>query len=196
MAQVILVWGSVGVGGGLIVDGRPLTGVDGYTGEIGHMPVDPDGDPCSCGSNGCWETKVGSRAILRRAGHTSDVSAAAFDVLVREAETGVPEVLDSLTETGRWLGIGLAGLINVFNPRLILLGGRLAQIHQYVGQALEAELDRRVIAHSRREITITTAALGTDAQLLGAAELAFEPLLTDPTAWLRPGRANAALAIA
>ncbi len=192
----IVVWGSVGVGGGLIVGGRPLTGIEGYSGEIGHLPVDPDGDPCSCGSTGCWETKVGTRAIQRRAGRPVDDSLGAFDALVRDAEAGIPEVIDALAETGRWLGIGLAGLINVFNPGLIVLGGRLAEIEPHVRPALEAELDRRAIAPSRRAVSIVPADLGWTAQLLGAAELAFDPLLADPAAWLRSRTPDAALATA
>jgi predicted NBD/HSP70 family sugar kinase len=194
--DTIMVWGAVGVGGGLIVAGRPLTGSDGYSGEIGHMPVDPDGDPCTCGSHGCWETKVGTRAIMRRAGYSPDVSAAAFDGLIRDAEAGVPAVLDALTETGRWLGIGLVGLINVFNPSLVLLGGRFARLDPFVRPALEAELDRRALAPSRHEVAVIPTRLGSDAQLRGAAELAFDPLLTDPSAWLRPRIAGAAFATA
>ncbi len=59
--DVVLVWGSVGVGGGLIVGGEPLIGAAGYSGEVGHLPVNPDGLPCRCGSSGCWETEVGGR---------------------------------------------------------------------------------------------------------------------------------------
>ncbi len=194
--NVIVVWGSVGLGGGVIAGGRPLTGIDGYSGEIGHIPVDPDGDPCTCGSTGCLETKVGTRAIQRRAGRPVDDSPGAFDALVREAEAGVPEVIEALTATGRWLGIGLAGLINVFNPGLILLGGRLAQVEPHVRPAMAAELDRRAIAPSLQDVTIKPATLGWNAQLVGGAELAFEPFLSDPAAWLRSRDPSTALATA
>ena len=66
--DVLYLSGEVGVGGGLIVDGQPLIGAAGYAGEVGHMPVNPDGATCRCGSVGCWETEVGERALLRRAG--------------------------------------------------------------------------------------------------------------------------------
>ena len=67
--DVLFLSGEDGVGGGVIVDGQPLTGAAGYGGEVGHMPVNPDGSPCRCGSVGCWETEVGEAALLRRAGH-------------------------------------------------------------------------------------------------------------------------------
>ena len=114
--DVLLVWGSVGVGGGLIVDGAPLTGSAGYSGEVGHIPVNPDGLPCRCGSTGCWETEVGSSALLRRAGRPPEGGHEAVDAVLAAAGAGDPIALAAFAETGRWLGIGLAGAINVLNP--------------------------------------------------------------------------------
>lgn len=194
--DVIVIWGSVGVGGGLIVDGAPLTGVAGYSGEVGHIPVNPDGLPCRCGSIGCWETEVGGAALLRRAGYPPEGGAEARMALMGDAQTGSPLALAALAETGRWLGIGMAGLINVLNPKLVLLGGQLGPFYPFLRSTLEAELDRRVLRASRQIVRVVPASLGLDAPLLGAAELAFEPLLTDPAAWLRPRNAMAGSATA
>lgn len=194
--DVLLVWGSIGVGGGLIVDGRPLIGAAGYGGEVGHIPVNPDGLPCRCGSIGCWETEVGTMALLRRAGRSPEAGRDAFDALLAEAEAGDPTALDAFADTARWLGIGLAGIINVINPSLVLLGGRLTASYPFVRSTLEAELDRRVLRASRRLVRVVPTSLGDDAPLLGAAELAFGPLLADPAAWLRPRRTMPALASA
>jgi predicted NBD/HSP70 family sugar kinase len=194
--DVVLVWGSIGVGGGLIVGGEPLIGAAGYSGEVGHLPVNPDGLPCRCGSSGCWETEVGVGALLRRAGFPSEGGQEAFDAVLESAESGSSFALEAFAETGRWLGIGLAGIINILNPRLVLLGGRLARGYPFSRSALEAELDRRVLRAARQMVRVMPASLGLDAPLLGAAELAFEPLLNDPAAWLRPRNALAALATA
>jgi predicted NBD/HSP70 family sugar kinase len=194
--DVVVVWGSVGVGGGLIVDGAPLTGSAGYSGEVGHIPVNADGLPCHCGSIGCWETEVGSSALLRRAGRPPEGGHEAVDAVLADAGADDPVALAAFAETGRWLGIGLAGIINVLNPDLVVLGGRLAPSYPFVRSSLEAELDRRVLRAARRLVRVIPASLGDDAPLLGAAELAFEPLLTDPAAWLRPRHALAALASA
>ena len=86
----------------------------------------------------------------------------------------------ALEEVGRWLGVGLAGLINVFDPELVVLGGRLPRIYPYVIAALRNELDRRALPVFRQLVSIVPASLGGNAALLGAAELAFEPLLADP----------------
>ena len=186
--DVVLIWGSIGVGGGLIIDGAPLVGDAGYGGEVGHIPVNPDGLPCRCGSIGCWETEVGGSALLRRAGYPPEAGTEAMYTVLGDAEAGSPVALAAFAETGRWLGIGLAGVINVLNPRLVLLGNFLAASYPFIRSALQAELDRRVLPASRRIVRVAPTALGQDAPLLGAAELAFEPLLSDPAAWLRPRR--------
>jgi predicted NBD/HSP70 family sugar kinase len=184
--DVLFVWGEVGVGGGLIVDGRALTGSAGYGGEIGHLPVNPEGAACRCGSIGCWETEVGEGALLRRAGRPAAGGRASLDALLQDAEAGVPQALAALEETGRWLGIGLGGLVNIFNPRLVVLAGLFGRIYPFVAETIERELDRRALPGSRDLVRVVPARLGVDGPLLGAAELAFEPLLADPAAWLRP----------
>ena len=184
--HAIFISGEYGVGGGLIVDGQPLTGVAGYGGEIGHMPVNPNGAACRCGSVGCWETEVGEAALLRLAGRPPGGGRAEVEELLRDAEAGSPAALSALDHVGRWLGVGVAGLVNILNPRLIVLGGLFGRIHPFVTPTLEHELDRRALAAPRRLVRIVPASLGEDAPLLGAAELAFEPLLADPAGWLVP----------
>ena len=183
---VIFISGEVGVGGGIVVDGAPLTGVAGYAGEVGHLPVNPAGRPCHCGSVGCWETEIGSFALLRRAGHPEDGGAAAVDLVLAEAAAGDRRALDAMTEVGRWVGFGLAGLVNVLDPRLIVLGGLLGRIHPYLAATVDAELDRLALRAPRRLVRVVPATLGIDAPLLGAAELAFERLLADPASWVGP----------
>jgi predicted NBD/HSP70 family sugar kinase len=193
--DVVFISGEVGVGGGLIVDGRPLTGVAGYGGEVGHMAVNPDGRACRCGSVGCWETEIGEGALLRRAGHPPGGGAEVAAVL-REAGEGSAAALSALDDVARWLGFGLAGLVNILNPQLVVLGGLFGRIHPFVARTLEAELDRRVLPAPRRLVRVVPAGLGVDAPLLGAAELAFEPMLADPAGWMRPRYAVTELASA
>ena len=118
------------------------------------------------------------------------------EAVIREAAAGSGAALGALNHVGRWLGVGLAALVNILNPRLIVLGGRFARIHPYVIDAIEDELARRALPASRALIRIVPATMGFDASLLGAAELAFEPLLNDPASWLdrtihAPGRGTA-----
>ena len=133
---------------------------------------------------------------MRLAGHPAGGGWAEVDAVVEEARAGSAVALAAFDTVGRWLGVGLAGLVNVFNPRLVVLGGLFGRIHPYVGGALERELDRRSLPGSRALVRVVPARLGVDAPLLGAAELAFEPLLADPAARLRPRGVRAELASA
>jgi len=184
--HMLYISGEVGVGGGIIVAGQPLTGVAGYGGEVGHVPVNPNGAACHCGSVGCWETEVGERALLRRAGHAVDGGRREVDAVLAEAESGDPTALAALEAVGGWLGIGLAGLVNIFNPELVVLGGLFGRIHPFVIATVEHSLDRLALAAPRRLVRVVPATLGVDAPLLGAAELAFEVLLADPALWIGP----------
>lgn len=192
--HVLFISGEVGVGGGLIVDGRPFTGLAGYAGEVGHIPVNPAGSVCRCGSVGCWETEVGESALLTRAGRLPDGGRAEVDAVLRDAAAGSPAAMNALNNVGRWLGVGLAGLVNVLNPELIVLGGQFGRIHPHVIATLRAELDRMTLEASREFVRVVPATLGVDAPLLGAAELAFEPLLADPAAWA-PSRGSGAASV-
>ncbi len=178
--DVVYLSGEVGVGGGLIVAGQALTGAAGFGGEVGHVAFDPAGLPCRCGSVGCWETLVGEEALLRLAGHPADGGRAGVDAVLAEAAAGSPTARAALDEVGRWLGVGLAGLVNILNPQLVVLGSLFGRIHPFVRAALEAELDRRTLPGPRALVRVVPARLGADAPVLGAAELALEPLLADP----------------
>jgi predicted NBD/HSP70 family sugar kinase len=180
MDHVLFISGEVGVGGGLIVGGEPLTGIAGYSGEIGHLPLNPAGVACRCGSVGCWETEVGERALLTQAGHNPGGGRAEVDAVLREAAQGSPAALSALDNVGRWLGVGLAALVNIFNPQLIVLGGLCGRIFPFVDAPLRAELDRLALRASRELVEVVPSSLGADAPLLGAAELAFDPFLADP----------------
>jgi predicted NBD/HSP70 family sugar kinase len=189
--HVLFLSGEVGVGGGVIVDGSPLAGAAGYGGEVGHVPVNPNGSRCRCGSIGCWETEVGEGALLRLAGHPPDAGREEVDTVLDEAAAGSRGALGALDTVGRWLGFGLAGLVNVFNPQVVVLGGLFGRIHPFVEGTLRTELDRLALPQSREVVRVVPASLGVDAPLLGAAELAFEPLLADPAMWIRPAAATA-----
>jgi predicted NBD/HSP70 family sugar kinase len=171
---------DVGVGGGVITSGRPLVGASGYAGEVGHVLVNPEGEICGCGSRGCWETEVGQRALLRRAGRDPDAGPDAVAEVLREAEAGAGGAIDALIDVGRWLGLGLAGLIYVFDPKLVVLGGLFAQMAPFTLPIVRHQLEDRKLAITREPVEVVISSLGLDAPVLGAAERAFEPLIADP----------------
>lgn len=188
--SLLYVMGEVGVGGNLMIDGQPVVGAAGYAGEIGHLPVNPSGAPCGCGSVGCWETEIGERAMLVHAGRPATGGREAVAQLLAAAAAGEREALAGLAHVGGWLGIGLAGLINVLNPSLVVLGGLFEQIHPFVAPQLAEVLERRALPASRELARIVPGTMGVDGPLLGAAEHAFEPMLADPAARLSMLRAR------
>ena len=182
--DLIYVSGEVGVGGGAIVGGRPLDGMAGYGGEIGHLPVNPGGSPCRCGSIGCWETEVGEGALLALAGLSPDAGRSGIDLVLREAQAGNQVAVAALEHVGRWLAVGLAALVNILNPQLIVLGSMHGRIYPAIRHTVEAGLSARALPAPRALVRIVPATLGADAPLIGAAELALEPILVDPAGFM------------
>lgn len=180
MHDVVYISGEVGVGAGVIADGRPLGGAAGFAGEVGHIPVNLGGLACRCGSSGCWETEVGEEALLRRVGRAPGGGRAAVDEVLASAAAGDADVLTAMDAHGRWLGFGLAGIINTFDPDVVVLGGLFARLFPYVTAAMSSELDRRVFDIVRQQVGVLPSGLGLDGPLLGAAEWAWERVLADP----------------
>ena len=189
-ANVVYVAGEVGVGGHVTVGGQPLEGAAGYAGEIGHMVVNPAGAACACGSFGCWETEIGELAMLVRAGRSPSGGRAAVDELIGAAIAGEPAARASIAQVGTWLGVGVASLVNIFDPTLVVLGGVLGRIHPLVRPELDAALRRHALSAARELVGVVPGALGVDAPIIGAAELAFEPMLADPARRLASARAR------
>jgi predicted NBD/HSP70 family sugar kinase len=180
--NLVYLHGDVGVGGGIIVGGELLDGDGGYGCELGHMLVNPyNGRPCGCGSRGCLEAEVGERALLDAANRPADlIGRDAVRAVVDAADRGDPLAREALHRIGDWLGIGVANLINLFNPGLVIFGGMLREV--YLGSAAQVRIRMaaNVLAVSRERVRLSTSALGDDATLIGAAELAFSDLLANP----------------
>ena len=177
---------DVGVDAGIIIGGRRLTGHGGYGGEVGHMVVHPGGRPCGCGSRGCWETEIGEYALLPEAGQTPvdgratvDGRAAALAV-VDAARRGDASAQAAVRQVGDWLGLGVANLVNIFNPAMVIFGGTLREVYLAAAARVRSRLNSLALPAAREQVRLRTPALGEDAALIGAAELAFEQLLADP----------------
>jgi predicted NBD/HSP70 family sugar kinase len=180
MDHVVYINGSVGVGGAVITEGGQMHGVGGYAGEIGHMTLNPEGPPCHCGSTGCIETYIGEHALLRAAGVTDRHGPAAVAAVFAAAEQGDRVATAAVRDVAIWLGRCLANLVNVFNPQAIIVGGSLAEVVRIDRGAVEAELDRRAMAAARAGVKLLRPGLEQDSAIIGAAELAFQTLLTAP----------------
>jgi len=170
--HVIGVTLGTGVGGGLIIEGKPYRGYDGNAGEIGHVCVEPDGVQCGCGSRGCVEQYSSGTAIVREAidaGLAVKNAKEVYDLAV----SGDEKARRVFESAGRYLGIALSGLVNVLNPEAIVLGGGVAASWDFLIEPVRREIASRCYEATARRIKICRAMLGEDAGILGAARTAF-----------------------
>ncbi|MEU9117109.1 ROK family protein [Streptomyces sp. NPDC048483] len=196
-ADFIHVSAEVGIGAAIVVDGQLLRGARGFAGELGHVPVYPDGRPCDCGGRGCLEQYAGERAVLRAGGLTPEQAAAVQPgpgarsaLLARRAADGDAATIGALHEAGTALGIALAGTVNLLDPRAVVLGGALAGLAPWILPSLERELALRTAvapAAARRDgCLVAVSRLGADGPLLGAAHAALRAVLDDPVNSIAP----------
>jgi predicted NBD/HSP70 family sugar kinase len=178
--NVIYLYGDVGVGAGIIADGRRVSGHGGYGGEVGHMVVNPYGRECSCGSRGCWETEIGEYALLKHAGRGDDTGREAVLGVVDAAMRGDSQAQFAVRQVGEWIGFGVGNLVNIFNPEAVIFGGTLRDVYLVAAAQIRSRLNAIALPACREHIRLRTPELGYDAALIGAAELAFEHLLEDP----------------
>ncbi|MFW0152881.1 ROK family transcriptional regulator [Mycobacterium sp. smrl_JER01] len=164
--------GPSGIGAGFVVAGGLLEGVAGYAGELGHTFVGGS-EPCHCGSVGCLETEV-TQAPLAGLLNELDHGRIDGDSSQNSAER------DVLNRQARALAIALGNAVNMLNPGLIVLGGFLRVFPAFAASTLRGELARRTMAAPRAMVRVVPATLGSDTLVIGAAELAFAPVLADP----------------
>ncbi|MFI6321463.1 ROK family protein [Nonomuraea sp. NPDC050556] len=172
LRDVVVLSGSVGVGAGIVIDGRLFRGSDGGAGEAGHVVVAPGGPDCFCGQQGCLEVMAGLPALARLA---------ATDDLLASAEAGDPRTLRALDEGAHWIAQGVGAISALLNPQAVILSGSYAPLAPW----LVEQVDRRLAAHraaapAYRALRVRAGVLGPDAPARGAAALAVEQLLDDP----------------
>ncbi len=180
--DVVYLCGTYGLGGGVISGGHPLTGSRGFAGEVGHLSVDPAGRACRCGSRGCWESEAQAVAWAEPLDLDPDHPDIAALVLHRLDGGGVAarRTRDKLS---RSFARGLASIVNLFDPQVVLLGdGLWRDLWPAVAQDVMPWVHRLVMPALRDGLSVCTAGLQRDSTLFGAAELAFGTLLADPLA--------------
>ncbi|MDO0931204.1 ROK family transcriptional regulator [Streptomyces sp. DG2A-72] len=168
---------EIGIGAAVVVDGQLLRGTRGFAGELGHVPVRPDGPACPCGGRGCLEQYAGEEAVLRAAG--LEPGEDRVGLLAGRAADGDPDVRRALRDAGEALGIALTGAVNLLDPEGVVLGGALAGLAPWLLPSLEAELARRTAGPA---CPVTVSRLGPEGPLLGAAHSVVRAVLDDPAA--------------
>ncbi|MCP3768450.1 ROK family transcriptional regulator [Streptomyces sp. MAR25Y5] len=166
---------EIGIGAAVVVEGRLLLGNRGFAGELGHVPVRPDGPECACGGRGCLEQYAGEEAVLRAAG--LEPGEDRVGLLAGRAEQGDRAVRRALHDAGTALGIALTGAVNLLDPGGVVLGGALSGLAPWLLPSLRSELARRTAGPA---CPVSVSALGPEGPLLGAAHSVVRGVLDDP----------------
>lgn len=178
---------ATGVGSGHVIDGNIYRGATGVAGEIGHLAIDPHGEPCMCGLRGCLGTLVGQAALISRAKALlteyprSALAGGVISVAAIEdaALAGDPLAVRIVREAAEYLGIAVAGMLNLMNPALVILGGDLAPLGELLLEPLRETVRRRTLVSSIEAAEVMTSALGPQAVAVGAATLVLKSALAD-----------------
>ena len=188
-ADILLVGVGTGIGGGIVSGGKLFRGAHGFAGDIGHIVMDPDGPLCGCGNHGCWEQLASGQAVVR-AGRRAVLDGAETSLVERSggqakrvtglmvteaARAGDAVAVSILTDVGRWLGTGIAGLVNVLDPEIVVLAGGVANAGELLLQPARAGFHDAVEAVDHRpDVPLVLAELGGDTGVVGAAALVLE----------------------
>jgi predicted NBD/HSP70 family sugar kinase len=178
----LYVSGEIGVGAGIVLDGRLHRGGRGFAGELGHVAIDPAGPRCHCGATGCLEVYANQEAILRAAGLRPGPRALAR--LVAQAKAGTARALAALEFAGTRLGVAAAGVVNLLDLETVVLGGAYAPLAPWLAPAVSRELSARVLAARWAPVEVRASVLGETATVVGAAGSVVRAIRDSPAAWL------------
>ncbi|HET9983445.1 MAG TPA: ROK family transcriptional regulator [Longimicrobiales bacterium] len=181
---------SDGVGAGVVVNGELVRGHDSTAGEFGHVPIDPDGPRCLCGARGCWEAYTANRATLARY-LGQPLGAPTPQALLQSSVLGIADVIAraksgdaragaALAETGRYLGLGLATIVNALNPARIIVGGEITAAWDRIEGPIRAEVDTRALTPAAAATPILPEQAGVSPRLRGATALVTAPAFAAP----------------
>jgi len=193
----ICIYAGVGVGGGLFLNGELYRGVGGFAGEIGHCTFISETfqPPCHCGKSGCWETYANQYSVIERVRTRLEEkrnslipiimaeknSPLSFQIIVDAADAGDNEAGEALAEAGSALGIGIANLINIFNPQMIVIGGPMSIAGKYFMTVLEESVKKRALDDNLANTDILLSNFGANASLIGAVSLVTQAVIANPS---------------
>lgn len=185
----IYIAAGFGLGSGIIIDGHLLRGNRGYASEVGHMTIDPEGEICSCGKRGCYEILTGPRAVIKRVkklineeGEDSTIlkifndeaDTFSYDMIVDAAKKNDKVALEALEDVGSKLGIVVSNLVNIFDPKMVILGGALNYAKNFIQPVVEKVVKANALPLCQEDLEITNSELDQDSSVMGVAGLVLE----------------------
>lgn len=161
---------GIGIGTGIILNKELYKGASGFSGELGHLSIEYDGKPCSCGNRGCWELYASENALLELAALLGFEN---LDELLLAAAAGDERVIGLIRSIGDYLGAGIANIVNVFNPNVVIIGNRMSRAAEWLEPAVQAAVDQRTLPYHRERMRILFAELQDQSAVRGAAYYAI-----------------------
>jgi glucokinase-like ROK family protein len=171
--NIIYISVGIGIGVGIILNKDLYQGKNGYSGEMGHMIIDLNGKPCSCGSRGCWEAYASENALLDLANSDS------LEALIDLADNRDENAQRLFGEIGAYLGYGINNIINTFNPDQVILGNRLALAKQWIEQPIRTTIEDHTLSHHQNEMQINFSQLGKYSTALGMSAFVVERFIKE-----------------
>lgn len=172
--DIIYVSVGIGIGVGLILNNQLYQGVNGFSGELGHMVIQMDGAPCRCGSKGCWEVYASEHSLIDNA---KDLDEPTLESIIDLAKNNDEKAIGLFEEIGIYLGFGINNIINTFNPEQIIIGNRLAMAKQWIEQPLQDIVQSHALAFQQKNLQISFSQHSTHSAALGVSAFAFEQFL-------------------
>ena len=176
--NIVYVSVGMGIGVGLILNGKIYKGNHGFSGELGHMTIEVNGLECRCGNNGCWELYASEQALVASAKQLQNTTDSnediSFEDLCQQAENGEKETVELFEKIGAYLGVGINNIINTFNPQQVIIGNRIASAKEWIQDPLNNRIVNRSLWFQQKDLQIDFSALSTHSAALGVSAYAIE----------------------
>lgn len=177
--NIIYVSAGIGIGVGLILNGKLYKGNNGFSGELGHMTIELNGAKCRCGNEGCWELYASEQALLNRAQKLQLKENYTLELLNELAESGNEATIALFEQIGDYLGIGINNIINIFNPHQVIIGNRLSSSKQWLEDSLNKRVANHTLWFQRDDLQLNFSKLSTHSTALGVAAFSVENFLAN-----------------
>ncbi|MBU8791413.1 ROK family transcriptional regulator [Oceanobacillus caeni] len=177
--NIVYVSVGIGIGVGLILNGNLYSGNNGFSGELGHMTIEVNGTKCSCGNQGCWELYASEKSLLLDAKrsdlqNTEDFS---LETIIDRANSGESDSIHLFEKTGKYLGVGINNIINIFNPEQVIIGNRMAEAEKWIRKPLIDWIKNQTLWFSQKDLKVDFSNLLTHSTALGVAAFSAEDFL-------------------
>ncbi|WP_346208076.1 ROK family transcriptional regulator [Caldifermentibacillus hisashii] len=175
--NILYISAGIGIGVGIVLNGELFYGMNGFSGEAGHMIVHVNGKDCTCGSSGCWELYASEKALLEEAkklkltGVTEETLS--IELLLELANKGNEDIINLFHSIGMYLGVGINNIINIFNPEQVIIGNRLSMAKEWLEKSIEKFIKNHTMKYHQKDLIISfskhayySAAIGVSAQMI------------------------------